>query len=685
MPENIISPKAQEIPHELQMHGHKRIDPYFWLRERENPDTIAYLEAENTYREQHMQHLQGFEQDLFKEMKARIKEDDSSVPYFRNAYWYYVRYDQGKEHPIYCRKKDSLKAAEEIILDANLGAKDHEYYQVAGMSVSPDNKWLAFGLDTQGRRIHDIYFKNLESGETLPSKLENNTGSCSWSKKGDYIFYTQKDETLRANKIYRHQFGTNPNEDVEIYHEEDPTFVCSCYKSKSEAYLIIGSHSTLSNEYRYLAADWPEGNFAIIQPRERELEYSVAHFGEHWYIRTNFNGARNFCLMRTPIEKGLKENWQPVLKHRPEVYLEGIEIFEDYLVIEERSQGITRIRIKRWDGKDDHYLEFNSETYTAGTGLNLDFQSKKLRYYYSSLIEPYSVVEYDMESREKKILKQQPVLGDFQSSNYREKRLWVKAKDGKEVPVSLVYHKDHDPNQNSQNTLLYAYGSYGYTIEPSFSTTRLSLLNRGFTFAIAHVRGGQYLGREWYEEGKLLEKKNTFSDFIAAAGGLIDLEYTNPNKLFAMGGSAGGLLIGAVINEAPELFKAVIAAVPFVDVVSTMLDESIPLTTGEYDEWGNPNNEEYYHYMLSYSPYDQVKHQSYPNLLITTGLHDSQVQYWEPAKWCAKLRKYKQGDSLVLMYTNMSSGHGGASGRFEALKETAMEYSFILWQAGLVK
>ena len=679
------TPKAKEIPKELESHGHLRVDPYFWLRDKENPETIAYLEAENHYREEQTAHLKSFETDLFSEMKSRIKEDDSSVPYFKNQYWYYVRYNEGQEHPIYCRKLESLEASEEIILDANIGAKQHDYYQVAGMSISPDNQWLAYGLDTLGRRINQIHFKNLSTGETLEESLPNNSGSCSWSSDGQYVFYTQKDETLRSHKVYRHRFGTKAKEDKEIYHEEDSTFVCSCYKSKSQDYIIIGSHSTVSNEYHYLNASNPKGEFQLIQARERDLEYSVAHFGEYWYIRTNINDAQNFCLMRCPIELGPKENWEVVVPHRPEVYLEGIEIFEDFLVLEERERGLTRIRIHSWDGENDHYLDFGSETYTAGTGLNLDFQSKKLRYYYSSLVEPYSVVEYDMLDRTKKILKRQPVLGDFNFANYREERHWFKSHDGTEIPVSLIYRPDKQKAGEAQNLLLYAYGSYGYTIEPSFSSTRLSLLDRGFTFAIAHIRGGQYLGRQWYENGKMLKKKNSFLDFIAAGEGLIGAGLTSADKLFAMGGSAGGLLMGAVINLKPEIFKAVIAAVPFVDVVSTMLDESIPLTTGEYDEWGNPNDEEYYHYMLSYSPYDQVKEQHYPNLLITSGLHDSQVQYWEPAKWCAKLRKYKMGDSLVLMYTNMSSGHSGASGRFEALKETAMEYSFILWQAGIEK
>ena len=679
------APRASQKAHELITHKDLRIDPYYWLRDREAPETIAYLKSENDFRESEMAHLKPLEDSLFNEMKGRIKEDDSSVPYFKNDYWYYVRYDEGKDYPIYCRKKTSLKAAEEIMLDANIEAAKHDYFQVGGLSVSPNKSWLAYGYDSQSRRIYNIRFRNLENGEEQDYELGNCTGSASWSADGHFVFYTQKDETLRPFQVYRHKLGSNQEEDQLIYEESDPSFICSVYRSKSEKFLIIGSHSTVSNEYRFLDAHQPEGEFEIIQARERDLEYSVAHFGDHWYIRTNYQKAQNFKLMRCPVYAGAKDNWEDLIPHREEVYLEGIEIFKDHLVLEERTQGLSRLRIKRWDDSDDHYIEFDSETYTAGTGLNPSFDSRQLRFGYASLIQPFSVMEYDMETRQQKVLKQQEVLGGFDGNLYQEERRWYTGHDGEKIPVSLVWRKDRKEASGPQNLMLYGYGSYGFTVEPGFSSNRLSLLDRGFTFAIAHVRGGQYMGREWYEKGKMLEKKNTFKDFISIADGLIADGLTHSEQLFAMGGSAGGLLMGTIINWRPELFKAVIAAVPFVDVVTTMLDESIPLTTGEFDEWGNPQDEAYYHYIKSYSPYDNVSAQEYPNLLITTGLHDSQVQYWEPAKWCAKLRDYHQGSNRILMYCNMSTGHGGASGRFEALKETAMEYSFILWQAGIEK
>lgn len=675
------APKKKEI---LEIHSDIREDNYYWLRERENPETLDYLNAENDYRSEVMAPLQALEEKLFLELKGRIKEDDSSVPYFKNGYWIYVRYDQGKDHPIYCRRKGSMDAKEEIMLDVNIEASGKDYFQVGGMSLSPDRNWLAYGYDDQSRRIYKIRFRNLESGEELNYELPQCTGSASWSSDGKFVFYTRKDETLRPNQIYRHQFGSSPETDQLVYEEEDSSFICSIYRSKSERYLMIGCHSTVSNEYRYLEANQPEGEFALIQPRERDLEYSVAHFGEHWYIRTNYQNALNFKLMRSALDQGLKENWEDIIPHREEVYLEGLEIFEKYLVLEERSQGLNRLRVMSWDGEQDHYIQFDSETYTAGIGTNPSFESNLLRYGYSSLIQPNSVMEYNMDTGEQKTLKQQEVLGDFNVSVYREERRWYQAEDGEKIPVSIVWRPDRQ-QEGSNPLLLYGYGSYGITVEPGFSSNRLSLVDRGFTFVIAHIRGGQYMGRPWYEEGKMLKKKNSFQDFISVAEGLIAEGRTQPEQLFAMGGSAGGLLMGTVINWRPDLFKAVIAAVPFVDVVSTMLDESIPLTTGEFDEWGNPKNEEYYHYIKSYSPYDNVKEQAYPNLLITTGLHDSQVQYWEPAKWCAKLRDYHQGDNQILMYCNMSTGHGGASGRFEALKETAMEFSFLLWQAGIEK
>jgi len=675
------APIAQKNPKSLISHGDEREDNYYWLRDKEKAETIAYLEAENAYHKDFMQDTEDLQEDLFLEIKGRIKEDDQSVPYQKHGYWYYVRYNKGQEHPLYCRKKGSLEADEEILIDANIEAKNHSFYQIGGLSISPNNQWIAYGVDTLSRRIYTIRFKNLTTGEVLEREIKETTGSCTWSADSNFIFYTTKDETLRPHKIFRHRFDSHDNapfQDVEVFHEEDSTFICSVYKSKSEDFILIGSYSTLSNEFQFIKSDQPESDFSIIQPRKRDLEYMVAHFGEHWYIRTNYQNSENFKLMRCPIYQSLVENWEEVIPHRAEIYLEGIELFKNYLVIEERKEGLTKIRIKRWDGSLDYYMDFGSETYTAGCGINPDFNSEHLRYSYSSLTNPNSVLEINMASQEKRLLKQQEVVGGYNADLYQSERIWAKGHDGTKIPISLVYRKDFYQKGQPQKTLLYAYGSYGHTIEPNFSSTRLSLLDRGFIFVIAHVRGGQYLGRKWYEDGKMLKKRNTFYDYIACAEHLIQEKYTSPNLLSGMGGSAGGLLIGAVINLKPEIFHGMIAAVPFVDVVTTMLDESIPLTTGEYDEWGNPNNEEYYHYMKSYSPYDNVRSQDYPSLLITTGLHDSQVQYWEPAKWCARLREYKTNENPILLYTNMETGHGGASGRFEALRETAMEYAFLI-------
>ncbi|MGM0505056.1 MAG: S9 family peptidase, partial [Bacteroidota bacterium] len=479
-------------------------------------------------------------------------------------------------------------------------------------------------------------------------------------------------------KIFKHMLGNEFTSDEEIYYEEDETFSTNIYKSKSQQYLIIASSSTLSNEYRYLDANTPGGEFKIIQPRERGLEYSIAHLGDYFYIRTNLD-AQNFRLMRTPVDKTAKENWEEVIAHREDVFLNRIEIFKNFLVLQEREQGLNNIRIINWKTKDEHYVNFDEEVYMAYVSTNPELETNILRFGYTSLTTPRSTYDYNMETRERELKKQQEVLGDFDPSNYETKRLWATADDGTEIPMSVVYRKGIKLDGNNP-TLLYGYGSYGATMDPYFSSIRLSLLDRGFVYATAHVRGSQYLGRKWYEDGKLLKKINTFTDFNDCAEYLIEQNYTNPDKLFAMGGSAGGLLMGAIVNLQPELYKGVIAAVPFVDVVTTMLDESIPLTTSEFDEWGNPKVKEYYEYMLSYSPYDQVKAQDYPAMLVTTGLHDSQVQYWEPAKWVAKLRDKKTDDNVLLLHTNMKAGHGGASGRFETLRETAMEYAFIFQQ-----
>ncbi len=675
-------PIAQKIKKELRLHDDVRNDDYFWLNEKESPSVLDYLNAENTFRESEMKETEELQKQLFEEIKGRIKEDDQSVPYRKNGYWYYVRYETGMEHAIYCRKKGSLDAEEEILLDANEEAKNFSYYQIAGMSISNDNKLLAYGEDTVSRRIYTIRFKNLETGEMLDDRIENTTGGAAWAEDNKTVFYTTKDETLRPAYIWRHKLGTTPQEDMEVYHEKDETFVCSVYKSKSRRFLMIGCSSTVSNEYHYLDSHDPTGSFKVLQSRVRELEYSVADFEDHWYILTNKDKATNFKLMKSPLDMPSQENWVDVIHHRENVYLENVEIFKDFLVTEERENGLTRIKIDRWDNSDTHFINFNEETYTAGIGNNPEFDSTILRYSYSSLTTPASVIDYDMTSRKETVMKQQEVVGGHNPEEYHAERIWATAPDGVKVPISLVYKKSLK-RADGNPLMLYGYGSYGITVDPGFSSTRLSLLDRGFVFAIAHIRGGQYLGRKWYEDGRMMKKKNTFTDFIACAEKLIEEKFTTPEHLYAMGGSAGGLLIGAVINMRPELFKGVIAAVPFVDVVTTMLDTSIPLTTGEYDEWGNPNDPEYYRYIKSYSPYDNVEAKNYPAMLITTGLHDSQVQYWEPAKWAAKLRNVKTDTNPLFLYINMDTGHGGASGRFEAYKETAMNYAFLFMLEGI--
>ncbi|MEN8157640.1 MAG: S9 family peptidase [Bacteroidota bacterium] len=678
------APVAAKKPKELSIHGHTRTDDYYWLKERENPEVIGYLEAENEYRESMMKGSRKFEKELFEEIVGRIKQDDESVPYMDNGYYYYSRYEDGKEYPIFCRKKSSLDATEEIMANVNELAEGFAYYQVGGLSVSPDNRYLAMGVDTVSRRKYTIYIKDLETGKMLEDAIPLTTGRASWATDSKTLFYTEKDdETLRSKAVWRHVMGTGASEDVQVYEEKDETFGTAVFKSKSKQYIIIGSASTLTTEYRFLPASQPEGEWQVVQPRVRGLEYNISHYGDHFYIITNLD-ATNFRLMKTAVSQTGKEHWEEVIAHREEVFLEGIEIFRDFLVVSERKEGLNQLRVIRWDDGSEHYLEMGEEVYTAWIATNLDFDSELLRYGYSSMTTPVSTYDYHMESREKTLLKQQEVVGDFDPGRYETKRIYANTGDGKKIPVSLVYRRGIELD-GTNPTLLYGYGSYGINEDPFFSSARLSLLDRGFVYAIAHVRGSQIYGRPWYEDGKLLKKINTFTDFNDCAGQLIADRYTSPEKMFAMGGSAGGLLMGAIINLQPELYKGVVAAVPFVDVVTTMLDEEIPLTTSEYDEWGNPNEKIYYDYMLSYSPYDQVEQKAYPNMLVTTGLHDSQVQYWEPAKWVAKLREMKTDNNMLLMYCNMDTGHGGASGRFETYKETAMEYAFLLTLAGIDK
>lgn len=676
---NPEAPKAKIIPKKLKKHNEIRIDNYFWLNDREKPEVIDYLNQENTYYESMTAHTKDFQKELFEEMKGRIKEDDQSVPYLYNGYYYITRFEKGQDYPIYSRKKGSLEAKEEILFDCNELAKGHSFFQLGGLSVSPDNRFASFGTDTVGRRIYTIKIKNLETNEILSDTIENTTGGSVWANDNQTLFYTRQDKvTLRADTIYKHKLGIDAKDDVLVYEEKDETFNVSVGKEKSKKYIVIGAESTMTTEYRILNSDTPDADFKVFQPRVRGLEYSISHFGDSFYILTNKDKATNFKLMRTPENATEKKYWEEVIPHRESVLIEDIEIFRNYLVVEERANGLNHIRIMPWNGEEEYYLPFGSETYNAYTTTNVDFDTDVLRYSYQSLATPSSVIDFNMKTKSKEIKKEQAVLGGkFDKNNYIEKRIWATAKDGTQVPISLVYHKDLKKD-GTNPLLLYAYGSYGVTMEPYFSTTRLTLLDRGFIFAIAHIRGGEDLGRQWYEDGKLLKKKNTFTDFIDCSQFLIQEKYTSPAHLYAEGGSAGGLLMGAIINMAPELYHGVIAQVPFVDVVTTMLDDSIPLTTGEYDEWGNPNTKKYYDYMLSYSPYDNVKEQVYPNMYVSTGLHDSQVQYWEPAKWVAKLRTHKKGDAVLYLNTNMDAGHGGASGRFEAIKELAKEYAFLL-------
>ncbi|MCB9262563.1 MAG: S9 family peptidase [Flavobacteriales bacterium] len=667
-------------PHELEMHGDVRIDNYYWLNNRENQEVINYLNEENAYTEAVMADTKGLQENLYNEMVGRIKQQDESVPYFLNGYWYYTRFEEGKEYPIYCRKKDNMDSEELTLLDVNILAEGHAYYQVGGLSISPDNKILAFGVDKLSRRIYTIYFKTLENGKILAQTIENTTGGGTWAADNKTLFYTTKDaQTLRSDKIHRYNLETDESE--MIYHEKDETFYAGVSKSKSREYIIISCGSTLTSEYQYLKSENPYGDFKIFHPRERKLEYGISHFKDKWYVLTNWN-AQNFRLMECGLENTEKEFWNEVIPHRKETLLEGIELFDDYMVLEERTKGLTHIRVRQMSTGSEHYIAMDEETYTCGASTNPEYKTDILRFGYTSLTTPSSTYDYNMNNRERKLLKQQEVVGGYDKSQYQSERLYASVRDGVEVPISIVYKKGFEKNAKSP-LLLYAYGSYGHSIDPYFSSSRLSLLDRGFAFAIAHIRGGEEMGRNWYETGKLLEKKNTFFDFIDCAKHLISNNYSSPEHLYAMGGSAGGLLMGAIINMEPELWNGVIAAVPFVDVVTTMLDESIPLTTGEFDEWGNPKEEDYYWYIKSYSPYDNVEAKKYPNMLVTTGLHDSQVQYWEPAKWVAKLREMKADDNILLLKTEMDFGHGGASGRFEQFKEVALEYAFLLSLEGI--
>ncbi|MBN8577154.1 MAG: S9 family peptidase [Cytophagales bacterium] len=683
-------PRAEKKPDTLTGN---RIDNYYWMKlsdEQKNATqkdvqaqkVINYLNAENEYLKTTLQHTEALQEKIYNEIVGRIKQTDESVPYKDNGYWYYTRYEEGKEYPIYCRKKGSLEAAEEVLLNVNEMAKGHSYYSITGLSVSEDNNLLAYAEDSVSRRRYTVYIKDLRTGKLIEEPVPNTEGQITWANDNKTYFYTRKDSvTLRSRWIIRHQVGSSYKTDPVVSEEKDETFYTGIYKTKSKKYLVIWAGSTLTNYYQILDANTPTGKFKEFSSRERGLEYSIDHYGDKFYVVTNLD-AQNFRLMETPETKTAKNNWKEKIAHRKDTLLQSIEIFKNYLVLSERANANTLMRIIDQTTGKKHYLDFGEPAYTVYPSINIDFDTELLRYGYTSLATPNSTYDYNMRTRERKLLKQQEIVGGYNPSDFVTERQWATADDGTLIPLSIVYKKGIEKN-GSNPTLLYGYGSYGASMSPMFSSTRLSLLNRGFVYAIAHIRGGQEMGRQWYEDGKMFKKKNTFTDFIDCAEYLIEEKYTTPEKLFASGGSAGGLLMGAIVNMRPELFKGVIAAVPFVDVVTTMLDESIPLTTGEFDEWGNPKNPESYMYMLEYSPYDQVKPQNYPNMLVTTGFHDSQVQYWEPAKWVAKLRELKTDNNKLLLRTNMETGHGGTTGRFKVYRETAQEYAFLIDLAGI--
>ena len=670
-----------------------RIDNYYWMKlsdeqknatqkDEQTQKVVNYLTAENDYLKTNLKHTEGLQKKVYDEIIGRIKQTDESVPYKDNGYWYYTRFEQGAEYPIYCRKKGTLQGTEEILLNVNDMAKGHSYYSITGLSVSEDNNLLAYAEDSVSRRRYTVYVKDLRTGKLVEEPVPNTEGQVTWANDNKTYFYTKKDSaTLRSRWIIKHKVGTTYKSDPVVSEEKDETFYTGIYKTKSNKFLVIWAGSTLTNHYQILDANTPDGKFKEFNPRERGLEYSIDHYGDKFYVVTNLE-ARNFRLMETPDTKTAKANWKEKIAHRKDTLLQSIEIFKNHLVLSERAQANTLMRIINQKTNETHYLNFGEPAYTIYPSINLDFDTELLRYGYTSMTTPNSTYDYNMNTKQRTLLKQQEVVGGYKSEEYQTERIWAEATDGTKIPMSIVYKKGLQKNGNNP-TMLYGYGSYGASMDPTFSITRLSLLNRGFVYAIAHIRGGQEMGRQWYEDGKLFKKKNTFTDFINCAEFLIEEKYTQPEKLFASGGSAGGLLMGAVVNMRPDLFKGVIAAVPFVDVITTMQDESIPLTTGEFDEWGNPKDPESYMYMLEYSPYDQVKPQNYPNMLVTTGFHDSQVQYWEPAKWVAKLRSMKTDNNKLLLRTNMETGHGGTTGRFKRYEEISQEYAFVLDLAGI--
>ncbi|UKN02969.1 S9 family peptidase [Paracrocinitomix mangrovi] len=676
----IKPPIAKKISKLLKIHQSERIDNYYWMNDREHPDVISYLNAENDYTKAILKPTEEAQELLFKEMRARVKEDDMSAPYLKNGYWYYSRYETGQEHPIHCRKNGSLEAEEEILMDENEEAKNHPYYEVVSFTISKDNTLMAFAEDITGRRLYQIRFKNLKTGEILDHKIENCSSDLAWHNNNTDLYFCLRDvKTLRPYQV--HKYNISDKSDNIIYTEKDDTYICSVEINKDFKHLLISSHSTLTTEYQIKSAD-DDSNFELFLAREEDHEYYPEMDGNIAFIKTNKN-AENFRLVKCNLSDRSYDKWEEIQAHNDDIYIEDFEVFKSHIVVVEKENGLSQLKIYDRKSNKNFVLPPKEETYMLYLGTNPEIDQDNFRIGYTSMTTPHSVYDVDFKNFQWTLVKQQVVQGDFDSTNYQSERVWANGRDGVKVPCSLVYHKDKFKKDGSNPILIYAYGSYGSTIDPYFSSVRLSLLDRGFVFAIAHIRGGEYLGRHWYDTGKLLFKKNTFYDFIDVAKHLVDNKFADSENVFAMGGSAGGLLMGAIANIEPKLWKGIVMQVPFVDVVTTMLDDSIPLTTGEYDEWGNPNKKVYYDYMLSYSPYDNIEAKDYPSMLITSGLHDSQVQYWEPTKYIAKLREYKTDNNIVLLHTNMDAGHGGASGRFESMKEIALEYAFIFWRSGI--
>ncbi len=680
---NTAPPVAPKLPKILSIHADDRVDNYYWLSDRDNPEVLAYLEAENAYTADVMKHTEPLQTVLYDEMLARIQETDLSVPYRKGDFYYYSRTETGKAYPIYCRKQGSLKAAEEVLLDQNVLAEGHEFFQLGAISISPDHRVLAYSNDTAGSERYTLCFLDLKTRLLFPELIPDTYYGVVWGNDNQTVFYTQLDDANRPYKLFRHTLGNPATADELIHHEQDDFYFLSVGKTRSEAYILLDLGSKITSEVHFLDANQPTGKFQVIQPRSPGIEYAVEHHSDLFYITTN-EDALNFKLMKAPVTAPAKANWEPVIPHREEVLLEGISAFANHLVIYERAEGLPTMRIRQLATQEEHYMSFPDATYSVGEGANPEFHTQTLRYYYTSLVVPGSVFDYHMDTRTQELKKETPVLGGYDRSLYTSDRLLARAADGTQLPISIVYKKGLPQNGTNTNPLLLTgYGSYGYSYDPGFSSSRLSLLDRGVVVAIAHIRGGSEMGRRWYEDGKFLQKKNTFTDFIACAEHLIAQGWTDQNHLAITGGSAGGLLMGAVVNLRPDLFHAVVADVPFVDVVTTILDDSLPLSIMEREEWGDPNDKTYYDYMKSYSPYDNVAAKAYPNLLIIGGLNDSRVSYWEPAKWTAKLRALKTDSNVLLLKTNMGAGHGGASGRYDSLKEGAFEFAFLLDQWGL--